>query len=493
MGSTKNKCRATASASTFARWKRKPINAIRTALMCFGAFAATHAQAAWVNIDELNGSLLPISVTVTHHGQSIAVNRRPDGTVHALYVGVPNATVTSMGNPVAQAGIVVVFRRNNGQWQYGGYLTSLQGPSANAHFGAAVAVKNGSIIVGEPDYDAPGQVDAGRVVIFQDVNWNGQLTPVFAGMFTREGTSANGRLGASVAVSGSGIDSNVGDVPGDGSWFTAGAPGANGTGCLFFDHLDHDVRGAGDHQDMGSVCAPGAGDALGASVAINSLGVDSALVLAGAPGTIQNGNATAGAARAYVRANGNWLLIDTLTANNPAIFDFFGTSVAIDEVSGHVYVGGTGRDLAGVGRTGSVTRFAPAFLLGYDFDRELFPTAPRAPGDLCGATVNVDLGGDAGFIMGCPSADGSVANQGAVRVYRPFNFMGSELWLNQLVQLVDEPHAADDFGRSAILVDDRLYAGAPLYDDGVGTYTGAVFEFANGLVIDAMFSNGFEN
>ncbi len=494
MSYTNQASRAAASTPTFARLERRPLNVTRFASILCCCLVATHAQAAWVNIDELHAADLLPGTSGVQFGQSVAADVRADGSIRALYVGAPNATVTnSIGTTFAGAGVVYVLVPHLGQWQLVGTLAAYESPQVNAHFGSAVAAHNGSLVVGEPDYDAPGHTNTGRLWSFQNFRWNSSQSPLHRSLGTRSITLNNARLGASVAVSGGGINTTLGSDPtSDGSYVVGGAPGAVNAGCVYVEHFGVNFNSdPGDLEDIGSVCSGNSGDAFGASVAVNFLGTGQIMLIAGAPGAMQNGNAAAGAAHAYVRVNGTLTLIDTLLPPNPALIDAFGTSVAID--SNRVYVGATGRDLAGVGRTGSVSLFEPAFLLGYDFERELFPAAPRQPGDLCGASIYPDRASGSGFAVGCPGADGTIANQGAVRVYRPLFFMGNTLWIGQLLSLTDEPHGADDLGRSVVIVDDRVYAGTPLADDAVGANNGAVFEFAEGLIIDAVFSNGFEN
>ena len=463
---------------------------IASTLCC--AIATQSASAAWINIDELNADDLQPGSSGVHFGQSVAADVRADGSIRALYVGAPNATVFVNNVARAGAGKVYVLMRSGGHWQVVGTLQAPT-PQADAHFGAAVAVHRGSIAIGAPDYDTASHPGVGMVHFFQDAHWNSPTLqlPAFVDFGSRTSSTDDCRIGASVAVAGDGVNtSHAGNPSSEGSYFAYGAPRAVGAGCAFVTRLGATFNvNSADQESLGVACSANAGDALGSSVAIRPLGDGQAMLIAGAPGAVQNGNALAGAAYAYVRANDDWLLIDTLSPPNPTLFDFFGTSVAID--AGRVYVGATGRDLAGVGRTGSVSLFKPASLLGYDFERELFPTAPRAPGDLCGASVGLDLSGANGFVMGCPGADGDVTNQGVARVYRSIVFMGNPVWFNEIAALDAAPHGADDLGRSVLLVDDRVYAGAPLANDAVGADNGAVFEFGSG-VVDDLFANSFE-
>jgi len=124
--------------------------------------------------------------------------------------------------------------------------------------------------------------------------------------------------------------------------------------------------------------------------------------------------------------NGTGLLeVGTLAAQNPALLDVFGTSVGID--ADYVYVGAAGRN-NGAGRTGSATIFKPAFFAGYNLVTEIFPQTQANNGQRCGAALAVDPQ-HSQFIVGCPLSDGTFADEGVARVYRPIAFFGTTVWL----------------------------------------------------------------
>lgn len=466
---------------------------IRTACLMFALMLASRAEADWLNLNVLRPSDLPAATSNTNFGQSVAADYGDDGRIRALYVGAPNETVVANNVTYPGHGVVYVLIPNGNAWVVSDRIGLNGVHQANAHFGAAIAVHRGSIIIGAPDYDNEGHPNSGRVQFLQDYRWNStNPTPFLIGLASRSTTLDNARLGASVAVAGGGLHTASGNAPNsDGSWFAAGAPGMVGAGCVLVNHFGANFNNDNDeYEDIGSVCSGNAGDALGASVAVQAPGNNQVILLTGAPGTMQNGQAAAGAAHVYIRVNGVLTLIDTLLPPNPQLLDSFGTSVALQPPL--AYVGGTGRDLQGVGRTGSVSVFEPAFILGYDFATEVFPTAPRAAGDLCGASLYPDLLDTERFVMGCPGADGSVASQGALRVIKKLTFMGIPIWVNQRLAVADSPHGADELGRSVVLVKGRAYGGAPLADDAVGANNGAVYEFADSSTLPEVFADSFE-
>ncbi len=466
------------------------MNLIRTALIVVCSLLATTAHAAWVNIDELHANNLPPGTSGIQFGKSIAADVRADGAIRALYVGAPYATVEYQDVTYPGAGKVYFLVWNGTQLVTSSFFSAI--PQANAHFGSALAARNGTIVVGEPDFDDAGHPDSGKVHIIYDEYWHSTtlIYPFIRRASVRTIGVDNARLGSSVAVDGDGVDTTTGSDPNsDGSYIAAGASNEAGTGCAYGWHLPVNTQDNVPVGYMGRACAQNSGESFGSSVAVRSTAPNQIILVAGAPGSTQGGNVAAGAAYVHVRVNNNLVMIDTLLPPNPALLDVFGTSVGIDD--DYIYVGAAGRDLAGVGRTGSVSIFTPANLLGYDFLTERFPAPPRNAGDLCGASLTTNFGGS-GIVLGCPGSDGSVVDQGAARVITPFNLLGNLLWLDQLVTLADEPHGADDLGRSAVLVNGRVYAGAPFADDTVGVNNGGVFEFASGIVGDNVFANGFE-
>jgi hypothetical protein len=453
-------------------------------LAACAACAATLAHAGgWVRTEAITDQGLSAGTTGVNFGRSVAadVHFGPN-TIRALYVGAPNESVTYLGATYAAAGAVDIYTPHDGHWQFSSRIHSTP-PQANAHFGAAVAVQNGIIVVGEPDRSYMGHPGAGMVWFYGDYYFDSPTItePFIATLSERNVSFDNAHLGASVAVGGAG---NV--LGGVGTWLAAGAPGLAGLGCVYVSHLSDQPFTSGSYSEIDSVCGANSGDSFGSSVAVRALSSTQLDLVVGAPGVTQNMQAAAGAAYVYVLVNGNLTDVGDLHAQNPALIDVFGTSVAID--SHRVYVGATGRD-NGAGRTGSVTLFTPAFIIGYDFDVELFPGNGAHAGDLCGASITLDAATDAGFVTGCPGSDGSITNEGAARVYRQYNFLGSLIWLDDLLAWGSAPHGADDLGRGVALVADRAFAGAPLADDAAGANNGAIEEFAPDLIFRAGFDN----
>lgn len=440
--------------------------------------ATTVADAAgWVRTDQVRAPNLPAGTTNVRFGSAVAadVTYGPN-TVRALYVGAPYATVRFNNVDYPGAGKVFVFMRNGGHWQLADTLYPAT-PQNDAHFGAAVAVQNGILAVGEPDYDNSGHPDAGRVWYYVDYYSGTTLPPLINPIYTRSTLFDNAHMGRSVDVSGSGRV-----IGGIGTWIATGASGLAGVGCVYLTYFNDSLA----FTEKGSTCGANNGDLFGASVAVRGLSNSNMNLVVGAPGEAQGGQVAAGAVHLYVLASNTLTSFGDVHAQTPAILDTFGSSVAID--SHRLYVGANGRDKTGVGRTGSVSLFTPAFIIGYDFEAEVFPSAGAKAGDLCGASLYLNSALDHGFAMGCPGSDGLVNGEGFVRVVEPIPFLNGTLWLDSVLNLGDLPHGADDVGRGVVLVADHVYAGAPLADDAVGTNNGSVEEFA----LDLLFANGFD-
>jgi len=392
--------------------------------------------------------------------------------IRALYVGAPGFSPVVDQVTYPQAGIVFVFVPAAGGWQLTTYLQP-PFPQANGHFGAALAVDSGVLAIGEPGYDNGAHVDAGRITLLHDRNRNlpAYAPPQFDGLYFWDSTVDNGRFGSSVAVAGDGIGTS-----GTGNWIAGGAPGA-GAGCSSLLYFGDDPS----WSDKGSVCGAVNGDAFGASIDVYSFGTNDAIMAVGAPGE----GSTTGGAHVYHLSGGTLANLGNLQAQNPGQFGFFGTSIAID--GQRLYVGATGSDKPGTGRTGSVTLFNPGGANHFTLAGEVFPGSDAQQGDLCGASIHLNPIG-AGFAVGCPGSDAQSNGEGFVRVVQPIPFLGGTLWIDQTLQMGNLPHGVDDMGRGVAMVGGYVFAGAPLADDLLGSDNGIVQIFA----ADALFTDGFD-
>lgn len=366
-------------------------------------------------------------------GSSIAVRADANGRADRVYVGQPFAS----DGTLAECGSVQVYVPGTGGWTYAAtlYASSRQ---AGAHFGASLAYGSGHLVVGAPDYSVGGN-NAGYAEFFFD---NGASTPAIVSKRAIVGTG--GSFGNAVAVN---VDMAA----------VARVDAANGCVSTFnFDNGTQTWNNLPAVNDI--VCSSISGAAFGSSVAILRTGSSSFLLVAGAPGE----NTLTGAAHVYIpnpnTGIGGFLEVGTLAADSPGSFDFFGTSVGIDNQ--YIYVGATGRD-NGAGRVGSVTIFKPASIIGYDYLSEYFPGAPATLGGHCGASLSVDAA-NSQFILGCPDSDDVYyAKAGSARVYRQITFLGQPVWLESVLGYGTQPHGANfSLGASVAIVGDQAFAGA---------------------------------
>ncbi len=260
-----------------------------------------------------------------------------------------------------------------------------------------------------------------------------------------------------------------------------------------------------------------ASDHLGASVAIDG---DTAVI--GAPQDEAGGAAAAGAAYVFVRQAGVWTEQALLVASDLAVFDQFGTAVAIDgdtiavgayfadaggaAHAGTAYVfvrnGSTWTEQAKLVASGAIAHDRFGLSIGISGDLVVVGAPGRDAGGASGtgaafvferrgmgwtqAAELVALDGDAGdglgsavaidsttIVAGAPSDEGAGGSAGGA----VYVFVGSGAAWNQEAKLVYSGATySDELGDSVAVEGDRLVAGVP-YDSEAGLATGAVAFF----------------
>lgn len=449
------------------------------------ASAAGPVHAQWLYHDSLyaDPSNLANGASGIQFGRSMAIDRNADGSLRAVYVGLPYATVTDVqGTDHPAAGKVEVWVPQGG-WHLARTLTNGGYTQAGAHFGAAIAVHRGAILIGSPDQDTQSgsntRIDAGILMLMADDNASvpGQAQPDIRTILWWSGTAAGQKLGWSATIDGDGVSAGIDDA-----WFAFGTPYASGAGCATVGHLAN----GGQSNLMSNVCGPNASN-FGSSLAIRHLDSSHFMLAVGAPAAAQGDQQLAGQVGIYIAPTSppldQPLLLETLTATSPAFLDAFGTSVAMD--GSRIHVGGTGRQKSGVGRTGSVSIFKPCGIIGHCLETEVFgPTA----GDLCGAALAANTRAiGAAFAMGCPGYDDTVDDAGRVAYVRYRYLAGSWSWAPAFIGMGDLPHGGDGLGRSVALASGFVFAGAPGNDD-LGSNNGVVRIFAP----DRIFADDFD-
>jgi hypothetical protein len=409
-------------------------------------------------------------------GSSIAVRstQGPGGPVDRIYVGTPNQP---FGDDQEVGGVSVYTPDPANVWKLRTSIVPTV-KQAGEHFGASLAVNSdGTLIIGAPDFnDTDGLgANAGRVEFWhEDVN-SDPITFTFVNSINGSG----GNFGSAVA-----IDDDMAAV--------AKVNANSGNGCVSGFHFDPVGQYWANLPALNDVVCGSSGAALGSSIDIVKTSADSYRLIAGAPGETHDNNSFVGGAHVYIpntdTSTGGLVEVGTLAADTPGAFEFFGTSVGID--NNYAYVGATGRD-NGTGRVGSVTIFERKFIGGYDYLQEYFPSDPATDGGHCGASLSVDRI-HSQFILGCPDSAGLTEHEGSARVYKQATLFGSPVWLESVLAIgISHYHGlgGDQLGTSVALSGAQAFAGAPStsYPDGK-TNKGSWWEFRP----DKIFANGFE-
>jgi len=228
------------------------------------------------------------------------------------------------------AGSAYVFVRNGGAWTEQAKLTASDA-SASDRFGWSVALAGDIVVIGVPLDDHAGGADAGSAYVFarSDGVWTEQ-----AHLLTTD-TAPNDRLGESVAVSG---ETAVLGAPGDDT------PDGFDAGSAFVF-----VRSGALWTQQAKLRAADAApsDVLGVSVAISG-----DTVLAGAYAEDNEGGLAAGSAYVFVRSGTAWTQQAKLMASDGTVFDLFGSAVALS--GDRAVVGALEDDPAGLPKAGSM-------------------------------------------------------------------------------------------------------------------------------------------
>ncbi|MBN8613603.1 MAG: hypothetical protein J0L92_23610 [Deltaproteobacteria bacterium] len=235
-------------------------------------------------------------------GTSVAINA--DGTV--LAVGAPGDNAGATDN-----GSVRIFRRTGADWTEDA-APAISGAQAGERLGTAVAISGDGVrlAVGAPLFDAPGLLDAGRVLVLA---WDGVSWSVST---TATGTVADGALGSSVAMNRAASRAIAG-APGDrlGGSFPAGSAV---------------VLGRFGSWSVESTLVPAdgvAGDGFGTAVAVSD---DGLRVAVGVPFDEVGGLSNVGSVRVFVRASATlWTEESRVISPVSEIGTELGSSVAL--------------------------------------------------------------------------------------------------------------------------------------------------------------------
>jgi len=347
-------------------------------------------------------------------GRSVAL----DGDL--AVVGAPLYSTPYSPLPTAD-GAAFTFLRDGESWQHLITQRHIDAAGAGNQFGAAVALDNGILVVGEPLAGASGTGRA-HTYAFDGDSWD------YIDELTLANATANAAFGSAVDV--------------DGGIIAVGAPGHNtGDGAITVATVNIGTMAIGLQADLEPVTS-GAG--AGASIA-----VDGARVAFGAPKAFSNGG------EVYVTdfgldTSGELAFGDLEVLSGGAASARCGTSIALES---DLLVMGC-RNQIGPGGA----RIYHRSVAGWVYDLEV--TSGEVVIDGFGAEVAAQGGR---LFVGAPDVDTVYAferNEG-----------GADQW-GELPALARSGAVGDDFGRGLDLYGDQLLVGAPQIgvSDGYATF-----------------------
>ncbi|MBK8430871.1 MAG: FG-GAP repeat protein [Chloroflexi bacterium] len=307
------------------------------------------------------------------------------------------------------SGSAYVFTRSGGVWSEQAKLTASD-PAMNDFFGIAVAVSGDTAVIGAY-LDDDGGSDSGSAYVFTRTGgvWSQQAK------LTASDAAAGDSFGWSVAISGdtavigAAMDNDGGENSGSAYVFTR-------------------TEGVWSQQAKLTASDAAALDQFGIAVAVSG---DTAVI--GADGN-DDGGSNSGSAYVFTRMGVVWSQQAKLTANDPAMDDWFGSSVA---VSGDTAVIGAYGDDDGGSDSGSAYVFTRTG--GVWSQQAKLTASDPAAGDWFGRSVAVS--GDTAVIGARGDDDGGDASGSAYVFTRT-----GGVWSEQAKLTASDAAANDNFG-----------------------------------------------
>jgi len=337
------------------------------------------------------------------------------------------------------SGSAYVFVRSGDTWTEEDKLTAIDG-AADDNFGSSVAIDGDTVVVGAFGDDDKGD-DSGSVYVFERL---GSAWAFKQKIVVVEG-AAGDVFGGNVTISGDTLvaSARLNDDTGPNS----------GSVYVF-------VRSGGiwSLQQKLTASDAAAGDLFGASVA-----VDGDTLVVGANGNDDEGSSS-GSAYVFVRSGTTWSEQAKLTANDAALGDQFGNSVALSGDT--VAVGAFRSDDAGF-FSGSAYVFVRS---GSSWKQQTKLTAnDAAEGDEFGGSVA--LSGDT-VVVGSRDDDDAGTNSGSAYVF----VRSGTKWTLLKKLTASDAGAVDNFGGAVALSGKTVVVGARLWDGlSSNTNSGAVY------------------
>ncbi len=304
-----------------------------------GADVGGHADQGAVYIFTRSGAAWTQAAKLTATDGSVA--DRLGGAVVLSGDGVTlvaGATGTDMSGNLDQ-GAAYAFTRSSAGWTQHAKLKAADGAAGDL-FGASVALSHDgkTAVAGAYNVTVSGQQKQGAAYVFKRSRYSwpqqAKLTAADGGAYTY--------FGVSVAMSGDGTAAVVGSHYAD--------PGARGAAYVYTL-----ANGAWAQQAKLTAADAGTGDSLGYSVAMSRDGLTAA---AGACYATVNGQVARGAAYIFRHSGAVWGQRAKLTANDGAVADRFGSSVALSGDGATAAAGAYYVDIGGHTNQGAAYIFA---------------------------------------------------------------------------------------------------------------------------------------
>jgi hypothetical protein len=391
------------------------------------------------NVDQGSAHVFVRSGATWSHLQRLLVNENAADYHFGAAVAIDAGTIV-IGAPGADGykGAVYVFALGGGMWSERQKLAATDGAYSD-HFGAAVAIDADTIVAGAPNQDIGPNADQGAAYVFArgGGSWSQQQK------LTAPDGAASANFGVSVAIDGATV---VVGAP----YYRESASDNQGAAHVF-------ARNGADWLHQARLTATdGAGnDAFGCSVAI-----DAGTVVIGAEGA----DRFRGAAYVFARGGANWSRRQRLAAEGGASGEFFGKSVAI---SGDTMTVGTPRLFGANNHLGA----AYAFVISGDLaERQGFTIGANRAALL---ENSVAISGDIAVVGASLGSLGVSASQGSAYVFTRRD--GD--WSAQQILTAPDGMVCDFFGASVAISGDTIVVGAPGADVGVNIDQGAAYVF----------------
>ncbi|MBX3404140.1 MAG: hypothetical protein KF699_12080 [Phycisphaeraceae bacterium] len=342
-------------------------------------------------------------------------------------------------------GAAYVFVRSGLSWVQQAKLTAADG-AASDRFGAAVAIKGDTIVVGAPNHDVDAFTDTGAAYVFvrSSATWTQQAKLTTS---TGVGLQASQRFGSAVAL----VSESIAFI---------GAPGRT-VGDAFARGLAFRYTRSGSTWSQASFGPFDCGDCFGYGYGGRIIASANRVVVV----TVPQFTGSNGEVYALVPGQfGGWESDGRIGTGVPGQDDNFAFSVALQGTT--VLVGAPGKSMQGLLNVGLVYVFERTSG-GWVEQAQLVAPDARVNG-FFGRSVALD--GDRAYIGALNDTESTLSNRGLVYVFS----RNGTTWTEQGKLVVADAAAQDQLAWSLAAAEGTVFAGAYLDDVGSNSNQGSV-------------------